>query len=43
MMILVDVMWQDGFVECNICFNDFFFVYYLDNNEFCFGDFVVDK
>ncbi|XP_029420223.1 (E3-independent) E2 ubiquitin-conjugating enzyme-like, partial [Nannospalax galili] len=42
-MTLADMMWQDGSVECNICSNDLFPVHHLDNNEFCPGDFVVDK
>ncbi|MEJ1269274.1 ubiquitin-conjugating enzyme E2O [Cricetulus griseus] len=33
----------DGSVECNIRSNDLFPVHHLDNNEFCPGDFVVDK
>lgn len=42
-MTSADVMWQDGSVECNIRSNDLFPVHHLDNNEFCPGDFVVDK
>lgn len=42
-MTSADVMWQDGSVECSIRSNDLFPVHHLDNNEFCPGDFVVDK
>lgn len=42
-MTSADVMWQDGSVECNVRSNDLFPVHHLDNNEFCPGDFVVDK
>lgn len=42
-MTSADVMWQDGSVESNIRSNDLFPVHHLDNNEFCPGDFVVDK
>lgn len=42
-MTSADVMWQDGSVQCNIRSNDLFPVHHLDNNEFCPGDFVVDK
>ncbi|XP_053309325.1 (E3-independent) E2 ubiquitin-conjugating enzyme [Spea bombifrons] len=38
-----DVMWQDGSVETNIRSNELLPVQHLDNNEFCPGDFVVDK
>ncbi|KAG8446092.1 hypothetical protein GDO86_013818 [Hymenochirus boettgeri] len=38
-----DVMWQDGTVETNIRSNDLLPIQHLDNNEFCPGDFVVDK
>nr|XP_005993275.1 PREDICTED: (E3-independent) E2 ubiquitin-conjugating enzyme isoform X2 [Latimeria chalumnae] len=38
-----DVMWQDGTVETNIRSNDLLPIRHLDNNEFCPGDFVVDK
>ncbi|XP_007910264.1 (E3-independent) E2 ubiquitin-conjugating enzyme UBE2O [Callorhinchus milii] len=39
----VDVMWQDGTVEKIIRSNDLLPVHHVDNNEFCPGDFVVDK
>ncbi|XP_078082009.1 ubiquitin-conjugating enzyme E2O isoform X2 [Mustelus asterias] len=39
----VDVMWQDGTVEKNIRSNDLLPVHHVDNNEFCPGDFVLDK
>lgn len=42
-MTSADVMWQDGMVEKNIRSNELFPVHHLDNNEFCPGDFVVDK
>uniref|UniRef100_A0A8C5SZB7 (E3-independent) E2 ubiquitin-conjugating enzyme n=1 Tax=Laticauda laticaudata TaxID=8630 RepID=A0A8C5SZB7_LATLA len=42
-MTSADVMWQDGTVEKNIRSNELFPVHHLDNNEFCPGDFVVDK
>ncbi|XP_050775182.1 (E3-independent) E2 ubiquitin-conjugating enzyme isoform X3 [Gopherus flavomarginatus] len=42
-MTSADVMWQDGTVETNIRSNELFPVHHLDNNEFCPGDFVVDK
>ncbi|XP_045691730.1 (E3-independent) E2 ubiquitin-conjugating enzyme isoform X2 [Phyllostomus hastatus] len=42
-MTSADVMWQDGSVERSIRSNDLFPVHHLDNNEFCPGDFVVDK
>ncbi|XP_066470602.1 (E3-independent) E2 ubiquitin-conjugating enzyme isoform X2 [Tiliqua scincoides] len=42
-MTSADVMWQDGTVERNIRSNELFPVHHLDNNEFCPGDFVVDK
>ncbi|XP_075418366.1 (E3-independent) E2 ubiquitin-conjugating enzyme isoform X2 [Tenrec ecaudatus] len=42
-MTSADVMWQDGSVECGIRSNDLLPVHHLDNNEFCPGDFVVDK
>nr|XP_056713779.1 (E3-independent) E2 ubiquitin-conjugating enzyme [Euleptes europaea] len=42
-MTSADVMWQDGSVEKNIRSNELFPVHHLDNNEFCPGDFVVDK
>ncbi|XP_069510781.1 (E3-independent) E2 ubiquitin-conjugating enzyme [Ambystoma mexicanum] len=42
-MTSADVMWQDGTVEKNIRSNDLLPVHHLDNNEFCPGDFVVDK
>ncbi|KAE8577004.1 hypothetical protein XENTR_v10004397 [Xenopus tropicalis] len=38
-----DVMWQDGSVETNIRSNELVPIQHLDNNEFCPGDFVVDK
>ncbi|XP_068119266.1 (E3-independent) E2 ubiquitin-conjugating enzyme isoform X2 [Hyperolius riggenbachi] len=38
-----DVMWQDGTVETNIRSNQLLPIHHLDNNEFCPGDFVVDK
>ncbi|XP_053565245.1 (E3-independent) E2 ubiquitin-conjugating enzyme isoform X2 [Bombina bombina] len=38
-----DVMWQDGSVESNIRSNELLPIQHLDNNEFCPGDFVVDK
>ncbi|KAG2460822.1 UBE2O enzyme, partial [Polypterus senegalus] len=38
-----DVMWQDGTVETNIRSNELLPIHHLDNNEFCPGDFVVDK
>ncbi|XP_018423910.1 PREDICTED: (E3-independent) E2 ubiquitin-conjugating enzyme [Nanorana parkeri] len=38
-----DVMWQDGTVETNIRSNELLPIQHLDNNEFCPGDFVVDK
>ncbi|KAM3921318.1 (E3-independent) E2 ubiquitin-conjugating enzyme [Leptodactylus fuscus] len=38
-----DVMWQDGTVETNIRSNELIPIQHLDNNEFCPGDFVVDK
>ncbi|KAM4691193.1 LOW QUALITY PROTEIN: (E3-independent) E2 ubiquitin-conjugating enzyme [Rhinophrynus dorsalis] len=38
-----DVMWQDGSVETSIRSNDLLPIQHLDNNEFCPGDFVVDK
>ncbi|XP_071968053.1 (E3-independent) E2 ubiquitin-conjugating enzyme [Engystomops pustulosus] len=38
-----DVMWQDGTVETNIHSNELIPIQHLDNNEFCPGDFVVDK
>ncbi|XP_073419273.1 (E3-independent) E2 ubiquitin-conjugating enzyme [Dendrobates tinctorius] len=38
-----DVMWQDGSVETNIRSNELIPIQHLDNNEFCPGDFVVDK
>ncbi|KAM8947498.1 (E3-independent) E2 ubiquitin-conjugating enzyme isoform 2-T2 [Pelodytes ibericus] len=38
-----DVMWQDGSVETNIRSNELLPIQHLDNNEFCPGDFVVDK
>ncbi|CAH2302102.1 (E3-independent) E2 ubiquitin-conjugating enzyme [Pelobates cultripes] len=38
-----DVMWQDGSLETNIRSNDLLPIQHLDNNEFCPGDFVVDK
>lgn len=42
-MTSADVMWQDGTVETNIRSNELIPVHHLDNNEFCPGDFVVDK
>ncbi|XP_034960437.2 (E3-independent) E2 ubiquitin-conjugating enzyme isoform X2 [Zootoca vivipara] len=42
-MTSADVMWQDGTVEKTIRSNELFPVHHLDNNEFCPGDFVVDK
>ncbi|XP_074080597.1 (E3-independent) E2 ubiquitin-conjugating enzyme isoform X1 [Macrotis lagotis] len=42
-MTSADVMWQDGTVETNIRSNELFPVHHLDNNEFCPGDFIVDK
>ncbi|XP_060700626.1 (E3-independent) E2 ubiquitin-conjugating enzyme UBE2O [Hemiscyllium ocellatum] len=39
----VDVMWQDGTVEKDIRSNDLLPVHHVDNNEFCPGDFVLDK
>ncbi|KAJ1130238.1 hypothetical protein NDU88_008594 [Pleurodeles waltl] len=42
-MTSADVLWQDGTVEKNIRSNDLLPVHHLDNNEFCPGDFVVDK
>lgn len=42
-MTSAKVMWQDGTVEANIRSNELFPVHHLDNNEFCPGDFVVDK
>ncbi|NXC18398.1 UBE2O enzyme, partial [Corythaeola cristata] len=42
-MTSADVMWQDGTVERNIRSNKLIPVHHLDNNEFCPGDFVVDK
>ncbi|XP_028912922.1 (E3-independent) E2 ubiquitin-conjugating enzyme [Ornithorhynchus anatinus] len=42
-MTSADVMWQDGTVESSIRSNELFPVHHLDNNEFCPGDFVVDK
>ncbi|XP_069608188.1 (E3-independent) E2 ubiquitin-conjugating enzyme isoform X1 [Ranitomeya imitator] len=38
-----DVMWQDGSVETSIRSNELIPIQHLDNNEFCPGDFVVDK
>ncbi|XP_041433344.1 (E3-independent) E2 ubiquitin-conjugating enzyme UBE2O isoform X2 [Xenopus laevis] len=38
-----DVLWQDGSVETNIRSNELVPIQHLDNNEFCPGDFVVDK
>ncbi|XP_056405834.1 (E3-independent) E2 ubiquitin-conjugating enzyme [Hyla sarda] len=38
-----DVLWQDGTVETNIRSNELLPIQHLDNNEFCPGDFVVDK
>ncbi|XP_043944973.1 (E3-independent) E2 ubiquitin-conjugating enzyme [Protopterus annectens] len=42
-MTSAKVMWQDGTVEANIRSNELVPVHHLDNNEFCPGDFVVDK
>ncbi|XP_029456286.1 (E3-independent) E2 ubiquitin-conjugating enzyme [Rhinatrema bivittatum] len=42
-MTSADVMWQDGTTETNIRSNELLPVRHLDNNEFCPGDFVVDK
>lgn len=39
----VDVMWQDGTVEKSLRSNDLLPVHHVDNNEFCPGDFVLDK
>ena len=38
-----DVLWQDGTLETNIRSNELLPIQHLDNNEFCPGDFVVDK
>ncbi|MGH0141725.1 UNVERIFIED_CONTAM: hypothetical protein FKN15_031682 [Acipenser sinensis] len=38
-----DVMWQDGTLETDIRSNELLPIHHLDNNEFCPGDFVVDK
>ncbi|XP_063816485.1 (E3-independent) E2 ubiquitin-conjugating enzyme [Pseudophryne corroboree] len=38
-----DVMWQDGTIDTNIRSNELIPIQHLDNNEFCPGDFVVDK
>ncbi|OCT60708.1 (E3-independent) E2 ubiquitin-conjugating enzyme UBE2O [Xenopus laevis] len=38
-----DVMWQDGSIETNIRSNELVPIQHLDNNEFCPGDFVIDK
>ncbi|XP_072259967.1 (E3-independent) E2 ubiquitin-conjugating enzyme [Pyxicephalus adspersus] len=38
-----DVMWQDGTIETNMRSNELLPIQHLDNNEFCPGDFVVDK
>ncbi|KAM4012335.1 (E3-independent) E2 ubiquitin-conjugating enzyme UBE2O-like [Anomaloglossus baeobatrachus] len=38
-----DVMWQDGSVETSIRSNELIPIHHMDNNEFCPGDFVVDK
>ncbi|XP_075701194.1 (E3-independent) E2 ubiquitin-conjugating enzyme [Rhinoderma darwinii] len=38
-----DVMWQDGTVETNIRSNELIPIQHLDHNEFCPGDFIVDK
>ncbi|KAM9296931.1 (E3-independent) E2 ubiquitin-conjugating enzyme [Gastrophryne carolinensis] len=38
-----DVVWQDGTIETNIRSNELLPIQHLDNNEFCPGDFVVDK
>nr|XP_033816964.1 (E3-independent) E2 ubiquitin-conjugating enzyme isoform X2 [Geotrypetes seraphini] len=42
-MTSADVMWQDGTIENNIRSNELLPVRHLDSNEFCPGDFVVDK
>uniref|UniRef100_A0A8C5R8V8 (E3-independent) E2 ubiquitin-conjugating enzyme n=1 Tax=Leptobrachium leishanense TaxID=445787 RepID=A0A8C5R8V8_9ANUR len=42
-MTTADVMWQDGTVETNLRSNELLPIQHLDNNEFCPGDFVVDK
>ncbi|XP_030064055.1 (E3-independent) E2 ubiquitin-conjugating enzyme isoform X1 [Microcaecilia unicolor] len=42
-MTSADVMWQDGTIETNIRSNELVPVRHLDSNEFCPGDFVVDK
>ncbi|XP_075033868.1 (E3-independent) E2 ubiquitin-conjugating enzyme [Mixophyes fleayi] len=38
-----DVIWQDGTVDTNIRSNELIPIQHLDTNEFCPGDFVVDK
>ncbi|XP_077970366.1 (E3-independent) E2 ubiquitin-conjugating enzyme UBE2O-like [Styela clava] len=39
----VDVQWQDGTIDCDVKSLDLLPAHHVDDNDFCPGDFVIDK